>query len=214
VLTYFDLAGAARYLEPLLPLSIDEIIERWLAWQLALPAPVSIDDERAMWDGYWAALADEFALDASRRSRLHRFDYTMTIRAFPDARPALVSLRAFGIRCVVFSNFSLPSIDASLAACGLAELVDHAWVGGAVGALKPSPASWKFVIDALSLPADACIVVDDTPANVEGARAVGMRAYHVDRTRETALDAGRIKDLRALESLVLARSARDADAAG
>jgi len=195
VLTYFDLAGAARYLAPLVPLSVGAVVARWQICQNAHAAPRSEDDERALWELFWTGLADELGLDADRRRRLLAFDYTRTVRAYPDARPALLALRALGVRRAVFSNFSLPSIGASLAACGLGDLVEAAWTGGVVGVRKPSRASYEFVLDALAVPPDRGLLLDDTPANVAGARALGMQAWLVDRSGRSAAADRSLRDL-------------------
>lgn len=44
--------------------------------------------------------------------------------------------------------------------------------------LKPDPAIYHVLLERYALPAGECVFIDDSPANVEGARAVGMRAIH------------------------------------
>lgn len=51
--------------------------------------------------------------------------------------------------------------------------------------LKPDSRAYRAVLDALALPAQACVFVDDQKRNVEGAAAVGMRAVRFD-VREPA----------------------------
>ena len=46
------------------------------------------------------------------------------------------------------------------------------------GSLKPQPAIYQLLLDRYGLKADDCIFIDDSRANVEGARAVGMHAIH------------------------------------
>jgi len=44
-----------------------------------------------------------------------------------------------------------------------------------VGAMKPDPRIYRTAIGNVGTACDRCLYVDDLPANVEGARAVGMR---------------------------------------
>lgn len=44
--------------------------------------------------------------------------------------------------------------------------------------VKPDPAIYEVLLERYRLPAGECVFIDDSPANVEGARAVGMRAIH------------------------------------
>ncbi len=46
--------------------------------------------------------------------------------------------------------------------------------------LKPDPRAYQLALDALALPAEACVFVDDQERNVAGARAIGMIAVSFD----------------------------------
>ncbi|OWY09912.1 HAD family hydrolase [Thioclava sp. F42-5] len=46
--------------------------------------------------------------------------------------------------------------------------------------LKPDPRAYQGVLDALGLPAEACVFVDDQLRNIRGAEAVGMIPVHFD----------------------------------
>lgn len=67
-------------------------------------------------------------------------------------------------------------------------LRDHfvAVVDAAVeGVRKPDPRIYRRAAEAIGLPPEACLFVDDLPVNVEGARAVGMKAFLFDVTDPT-----------------------------
>lgn len=51
-------------------------------------------------------------------------------------------------------------------------------VSGQVKQLKPAAAIYRLLMDRNGLEAKDCIFIDDSMANVEGARAVGMDAIH------------------------------------
>lgn len=53
------------------------------------------------------------------------------------------------------------------------------FVSSDMGKRKPEPDAFQAVADAIGVPLDAILFFDDTLENVQGARAVGMRAVHV-----------------------------------
>lgn len=48
------------------------------------------------------------------------------------------------------------------------------------GILKPDPRAYQLCLDALKLPADRCVFVDDQRRNIDGAERVGISAVHFD----------------------------------
>ena len=55
------------------------------------------------------------------------------------------------------------------------DAVFHSWQ---IGHAKPEPAFFHHVVDALGIRPDQAVFVDDVPANVAGARAVGLHGVH------------------------------------
>jgi putative hydrolase of the HAD superfamily len=105
----------------------------------------------------------------------------LRFRAVPDAQPALRELRARGLRVVAASNWdaSLPDV---LERTGLAPHLDGAVSSAVVGAAKPDPAVFAAALDLAGCAAADALHVGDSPvADVEGARAAGVRAVLVDR---------------------------------
>jgi HAD superfamily hydrolase (TIGR01509 family) len=202
VLTHFDLPMLREVLHPLIPLALEQIAVRWQRW-CERGGPRSAAEEVVFWTAFWDSICDELRLEDWRRDRLHAFDYTLAIRAFPDARPSLLFARSRGLKVGVLSNFPLVSLDASLAAAGLADAIDVARSAPAIGAAKPDPASYLSVTGLLEVEPAECVLFDDEAECVEGARALGIQAYLVDRTRSAhSLAEGIVRDLGAL-SMVL-----------
>lgn len=56
----------------------------------------------------------------------------------------------------------------------LAEVFDVVVISGEVGLRKPDTAIFEYTLGALGLDAGACVFVDDLPANVAAAEALGM----------------------------------------
>jgi putative hydrolase of the HAD superfamily len=102
-------------------------------------------------------------------------------RVFPDVRDALVRLRRDGLRLAVVSNFDERLIPL-LEGLDLASLVDQVTPSSRVGAAKPDPAIFRAALAGLGVSPDATVHVGDgLVADVEGARAAGLRAVLLDR---------------------------------
>lgn len=201
VLTYFDQAAAMAYFQPLVPIGIDDMIRRWEEWGSARGFPSSVEAEVVFWQGYWDHLCTDLGLGSRVRAELRSFDYTTVVRAYPDARPALLYAHACGLRVGVLSNFSLATLEASLLSAGLADLVDVACAAPVIGVAKPEPAAYQAVLRALNVDADAAVFFDDEAPCIAGARAIGLRAYQVERSN-AELAHGMIRDLSVLPKIL------------
>jgi putative hydrolase of the HAD superfamily len=98
---------------------------------------------------------------------------------YEDTLPVLAALREHGLMIGLVSNTSR-ELDA---------FVEHfqldvdAWISsGAHGKVKPDPSIFRAVLELLGVTPDRAVMVGDSPLDdVEGARALGMRAYLIDR---------------------------------
>lgn len=203
VLTEFDLATAAAFFHPLLPIPFDNLLRRWIVWGTEWGFPVGEAGERACWRGFWDTLSDDLALAPPIREQLHACDFLAFLSPFADSRSALEIAAARGLRVGVLSNFALGRLDESLARAGLADLVWAAGAASRIGVGKPQAAAYLWIARALQVHPAACILFDDELPCVEGARAVGMEAYLVDRRRPAhALTEGVVRDLTALSAIL------------
>lgn len=183
VLTYFDLPALEAFFRPVVPLTIGEIGARWQRHCAAHTAPGTLADEASFWALFWHGVADELALDESARATLATFDYTRMLRAHDDARPALERARAAGMRTGVLSNFPLASLERSLAATGLLDLVDVCCSAAVIGVSKPDVRAYRATAERLGVRPDQCLFLDDEAPCVAGALEAEMDAYLVDRSR-------------------------------
>jgi putative hydrolase of the HAD superfamily len=183
VLTDFDLRRAAAFFRPLLPLSPVELAASWQEWGQKTGFPRDLAQEKRFWHAFWNHLSDELALSGEVRAQLQCVEYVDFLKAFPEARPALQAARKQGLKVGVLSNFTLASLEPSLQAVGLADLIDVAMAAPVLGVAKPEPRSYLAVAEALQVDPGSCLFFDDETACVKGASAVGMHAYLVDRGR-------------------------------
>jgi putative hydrolase of the HAD superfamily len=98
---------------------------------------------------------------------------------YDDVLPAIAELRAHGLRLGLVSNASR-DLEAFSRHHGLD--VD-AWISsGSHGKVKPSPTIFRAVLELLDAAPEESAMVGDQPSDdVDGARAIGMRAFLLDR---------------------------------
>ena len=95
---------------------------------------------------------------------------------------AVLRARRAGIRTGLISNsWGTRRYDRAQ----LAELFDGVVISGEVGIRKPSPEIYNLGAEAIGLPAEACVFVDDLPFNLEPAAELGMATVHHVDSEET-----------------------------
>jgi putative hydrolase of the HAD superfamily len=82
-------------------------------------------------------------------------------------------LRIAGVCTALLSNFSR-ELRGLLAAQDLLQRFDHIAISAEIGVMKPDATAYRTMLDMLAIPADACVFIDDQPANVDAARALGL----------------------------------------
>jgi len=98
---------------------------------------------------------------------------------YEDVLPVLEELRRHELRIGLVSNTSR-DLDAFVRHFALDA---DAWISsGAHGKVKPSPSIFRAALDLLGVEPDSAAMVGDSPYDdVEGARALGIRAFLIDR---------------------------------
>jgi HAD superfamily hydrolase (TIGR01662 family) len=115
---------------------------------------------------------------------------------YDDVLPTLAALREHGLALGLVSN-SGRDIDEFVAHHGLD--VDVAVASGAHGRTKPDPSIFLAALARLAVSPDGAAMVGDSPEDdVAGARALGMRAFLVDRDERHVGEPERLPTLLAL----------------
>jgi HAD superfamily hydrolase (TIGR01549 family) len=132
---------------------------------------------------------------------------------FEDVFPVLDALRGYGLKLALLSNTGR-DLDAFVAHHSIR--VDAILTSRLHGKTKPHETIFRAMLERLGVPAGhAAMVGDDPTDDVEGARAVGMRAWLVDRDDRFPSYPERLTDLRELPAaLGLGRAASGASGAG
>jgi len=143
------------------------------------------DGERGFWRHYLdrlCALLDVAAPSRFAAAELYdRFGRADAWSIYPDVLPTLAALRAAGLRLAVISNWDgrLPVL---LERLGLSPFFDAVVHSSAVGCEKPGAAIFHEAARCLGVAPESMLHVGDHPLeDVEGARAVGMRALLLER---------------------------------
>ena len=106
---------------------------------------------------------------------------------FDDTVPTLQRLfPRFSLN--VLSN-ATASLDWSLDLAGIRPYFEHVVISAYEQCEKPDDAIYHKALDRIGVMPSACVFIDDRIENVEAARALGMQAYHLDRSQAMTLSA-------------------------
>jgi HAD superfamily hydrolase (TIGR01509 family) len=131
----------------------------------------------------------EIARIADRKEERYReLMRTGGVEPLPGVRHWLERLARAGWRQAIASSAPLLNIEAIVDALDIRHLFDAVVTAEDVQRGKPDPQVFLVAASKLSVPAARCIVVEDAPAGIEGARRAGMRSVGV-LTSHTHLDA-------------------------
>jgi beta-phosphoglucomutase len=197
------LAGPGGVLWDLDGTLIDSAALHWVAWRDTLAA-----EGRAVQPGDFAStfgkrndeilyqlFGREIAADwIERVSERKEQAYRRLLReqgleAAPGAIDWLARLHAAGWKQALASSAPRPNIDAVFEALALERYLDAVVSADEVGRGKPDPAIFQEAARRLDLPPARCVVVEDAPAGIEGARRAGMASIGVLSPHHPSLQA-------------------------
>ncbi|MFE4976588.1 HAD family hydrolase [Kitasatospora sp. NPDC056651] len=108
------------------------------------------------------------------------------VRAAEDMIALARSARQAGLKVALLSNsFGLDPYD-PYEALDVWELFDVTVISEREGVAKPDPAIYRLALDRLELPGEACLFVDDNPANLPPAEEFGITTVLADGQPGTA----------------------------
>ncbi len=89
-----------------------------------------------------------------------------------------------------------PSLEYSLTLIGLSNYFTSFTASSMVGIGKPDPRIYQHALDSVGVKAEDCLYVDDTMGEADGARNLGMTAFHLKRNGIDPKTEWTISDLR------------------
>ena len=156
------------------------------AWNLAQ------DGGRSFAEGLAQARADLGQAEAAPlEAYLERFPLTIA-RPVPGSWEIAEALRGRGHRLFAITNWGRETWPAALALYPrLAELFEDIVVSGIEHLLKPGPEIFRLLLSRNGIEAGDCLFVDDNPANVAAAAALGFDALRFTGAEALAADLAR-----------------------
>ena len=125
---------------------------------------------------YWAEVAARLGISRDEVSQLER-DYFSGDVLDETLLNLIRQWREAGHTVGLLSNDSM-ALLVKLQRLGIAALFDPLVISAQIGVMKPHPAAYQVILDKLQRPAHEVIFIDDMPANIAGAAALGIHAVH------------------------------------
>ena len=139
---------------------------------------------------HWEALRNELGLSQDDHANLpldfwggdvldqELVDYIRALR--PDYKTSLISNAWDDLRQVLEYTWKI------------ADVFDEIIISAEVGVAKPDPRIYQIALERLAVAPQQAVFVDDFPANIAGARAVGMHAIHFKNSLQARKELDRL----------------------
>jgi 2-haloacid dehalogenase len=128
---------------------------------------------------------------ANRRDLVQGF---MQMPAWPDVKPALMQLRAAGLRLGFLNNFTPAMLDANTRSAGLDGFFEFSLSVDAVKLYKPHPRTYRMGVDALGLPKQEILFAAFAGWDAVGAKLFGYPTFWLNRMKQPAEELGASPD--------------------
>ncbi|NOZ29344.1 MAG: beta-phosphoglucomutase family hydrolase [Chloroflexi bacterium] len=128
------------------------------------------------------ASSEEIQRIGQRKEALFREMLRGRLQPVPGVREWIARLRERGWRQAVASSAPRRNITAMLEELGLSEAFDATICGEELNTGKPDPEIFLRAAEAVGVPPERCVVVEDAMVGVEAARRAGMKCIAVTTT--------------------------------
>jgi epoxide hydrolase-like predicted phosphatase len=155
--------------------SIERTVHNNDSWRRAQTGELPLAD-------YWADIAQQLRHPIDDMQQLEA-DFYSGDQLDEEILTLIRNRKSAGQKIALLSNDS-PALIPKLNRLGIASLFDPLVVSAHIGVMKPDPTAYKVVLERLAHPAADTVFIDDMPANVDGARAVGMVGIHYTPSRD------------------------------
>ncbi|HUN10386.1 MAG TPA: HAD family phosphatase [Aggregatilineales bacterium] len=146
--------------------SIEKVVhgsESWRAAQTGVITP----------DVYRADIAAQLGLAEDDMADLFR-DYFSGDQLDQSLVEYAATLHKRGYQVALLSNDSL-ELAPKLSALGISQLFDPLVISAHIGVMKPDERAYRAVLDKIGRKPAEAIFIDDMPANIAGAEAIGIK---------------------------------------
>ncbi len=164
-------------------------MERFLATALAMEF-VAHTDTAPDFAAAVEARAEAFPEFAAELRLFHERWIETLDGAIEENVALLRRLKAAGRPVHALSNFATDKFALARERHDFLSAFDVAVISGHVGAVKPEPRIYEILFERVGAPREELLFIDDSPANIRAAEALGMATIHyrpgVDLERELA----------------------------
>ena len=101
--------------------------------------------------------------------------FDMLTGEVPGMRELLHELQTIGYKLYGLTNWSMETFPEARRRFDILQLIDRYVVSAQEHLIKPDPRLFRLLMDLYNLRAEECTFVDDSEANVEAARTLGMQ---------------------------------------
>jgi 2-haloacid dehalogenase len=153
----------------------------------------SMADYKDFWQVTQDALvfaAQSLKLDLTPEKRDRLMNAYLQLKAWPDVKDALKSLKSAGIKLAFLSNFTVKMLQAGVANSGLDGMFDHLLSTDQVRAFKPDARAYQMGIDAFKLKREEMVFAAFAGWDAVGAKKFGYPTFWVNRMNQPAEQLG------------------------
>ena len=125
--------------------------------------------------------AESLRLDLTAEKRARLMQAYLGLKAWPDAPPALRSLKETGVRLAFLSNMTAKMLETGIRNAGLEGLFEHVLSTDQVRAHKPDPRAYRMAIDAFKIEREAILFAAFAGWDAAGAKWFGYPTFWVNR---------------------------------
>jgi HAD superfamily hydrolase (TIGR01509 family) len=133
------------------------------------------------------AVAERIARFPEHAAEIRAYDERwaeMSDGAIDGSVALLERLAERGAPLYALTNFSAEKFEEAYERFAFFERFEGIVVSGRVKLAKPDPEIYRLLLETYGLDAGECLFIDDSLANVEGARGVGMQAVRYENPRQ------------------------------
>jgi 2-haloacid dehalogenase len=134
----------------------------------------------------------KLTLHSHDRTRL--MDAYLTLKAWPDVRPTLESLKVCGLKLALLSNFTPAMLGANIQSAGLEGMFERVLSTDEAKTFKPDPRAYQLGVDALKVKREEILCVAFAGWDAAGAKLFGYPTYWVNRQRAPSEEMGALPD--------------------
>jgi putative hydrolase of the HAD superfamily len=151
-------------------------------WTLYLATRAPYDRGSLDARGYWNYFGERAGRKYSDTEieRLSELDINVWLSMNDSMLEVAREVRNAGITTAILSNMPADLMHVIRREADWLGLFDKHFFSCEIGAVKPEPEIYQYVVKSLQVAPDSALLIDDNPENIASARKFGMRALHFE----------------------------------